>query len=265
MIAELNGKPIEAGELSALALYNYGHFTSLVARDGTVRGLKLHLDRLERDCRTVHGRELDRNEVRRLIDQAARQVDGASVLRVTVFDPALNLGRPGEDLYPHILVTSRAAPAVAPGPITLSVAEYVREWPEVKHVGLFGTVALRRKAQLGGADDVAFCDGEGRLSEGATWNLGFIAADNSVVLPDQPCLSGVTLRLLCNALDEKAIAWSRQTITVENAASMAAGFITNAAAGVRPMASLSDNVLDPDHPRLRDLRQAYDGIAPERI
>lgn len=265
MIAELNGKPIEPNELSGLALYNYGHFTSLVADHGTVRGLGLHLDRLQRDCRALHGCDLDRDELRRLIGQAAGQVDGASVLRVTVFDPALNLGHPGDDLKPQFLITSRPAPASAPGPVTLSATEYVRDWPEVKHVGLFATVALRRAAQLDGFDDVAFHDSDGRLSEGATWNLGFITEDGIVVLPDQPCLPGVTLRLLCGALDEQGTPWREQTVTTADAASMAAGFITNAAVGVRPVSKFDRTSLDHDHPMLAELRDLYTRIAPETI
>lgn len=265
VIAELNGKPIELSEFSALALYNYGHFTSLVAENGAVRGLELHLNRLQRDCRTVHGYDLNRDEVRHLIGQAARQIDGAAVLRVTVFDPALNLGRPGETLRPQFLVTSRPASTTAPGPIALSVAEYVRDWPEVKHVGLFATVALRRAAQLDGFDDVAFCDGQRRLSEGATWNLGFIAPDGSVILPDQPCLPGVTLQLLCDSLDEEGVKWSKQTVTTDHVASMTAGFITNAAVGIRPVAAFGGTALDLGHPLLTILHQAYIGVTPEHI
>ncbi|WP_198587004.1 aminotransferase class IV [Glycomyces xiaoerkulensis] len=265
MIAELNGKPIEPSALSGLALYNYGHFTSLTADRGKVRGLGLHLDRLQRDCRAVHGCDLDRDEARRLIGRVAVQVDGASVLRVTVFDPALDLGHPGEDLRPQCLVTSRRAPTNAPGPIALSVAEYVRDWPEVKHVGLFATVALRRAAQLDGYDDVAFHDGQGRLSEGATWNLGFIDVDGTVILPDQPSLPGVTLQLLCEALDKHGIGWRERTIRVDDASAMTAGFVTNAAVGVRPVSVFNGSVLDAHHPLLADLRRQYSEITAEAI
>lgn len=265
VIAELNGKPIEPGELAGLALYNYGHFTSLVAYDSKAKGLELHLDRLVHDCQELHGSELDRDEVRRLIAQAAARIDGASVIRLTVFDPSLNLSHPGEDLNPQILITTRPAPTASPMPVRLTTTEYVRDLPEVKHVGLFATVSMRRQAQLDGFDDVAFLDATRQLSEGATWNLGFITDDGTIVLPDQPCLPGVTIRLLTDALDREGIEWKRETLVIDGTFRAAAGFITNAAVGVRPIAEFASLVLDTDHPRISELRKLYRDIEPERI
>src|SRR6266540_2864338 len=45
---ELDGRPVDPAELATLALYNYGHFTSMRVDAGRVRGLTLHLDRLVR-------------------------------------------------------------------------------------------------------------------------------------------------------------------------------------------------------------------------
>lgn len=70
-MAELNGRPVGADELQALALTNYGHFTSMRVEDGRVRGLALHLERLARDCRAVFGAELDTGRVRELARRAA--------------------------------------------------------------------------------------------------------------------------------------------------------------------------------------------------
>src|SRR4051794_30508228 len=69
-MAELNGVPVEADELKALALTNYGHFTSMRVDDGRVRGLALHMNRLVRDCRTVFDTELDPDHVLFLVRQA---------------------------------------------------------------------------------------------------------------------------------------------------------------------------------------------------
>ena len=50
---QLNGVLPTMDQVKALALTNYGHFTSMLAEDGRVRGLSLHLQRLARDCRTI--------------------------------------------------------------------------------------------------------------------------------------------------------------------------------------------------------------------
>lgn len=43
----LNGEPPAVDDLRALALVNYGHFTSLQVRGGAAQGLDLHLRRLQ--------------------------------------------------------------------------------------------------------------------------------------------------------------------------------------------------------------------------
>ena len=48
-VTRLDGTPATADDLSALALYNYGHFTALRVEHGRVRGLALHLRRLADD------------------------------------------------------------------------------------------------------------------------------------------------------------------------------------------------------------------------
>jgi branched-subunit amino acid aminotransferase/4-amino-4-deoxychorismate lyase len=57
--AELDGRPVSPHEWQTLALTNYGHFTTFRVDSGRVRGLTLHLDRLDRDCRAVFGVPLD--------------------------------------------------------------------------------------------------------------------------------------------------------------------------------------------------------------
>ncbi|MCP2287160.1 Amino-transferase class IV [Nocardia amikacinitolerans] len=123
---ELNGSPITESDLAALGLVGYGHFTSMRVENHAVRGLSQHMDRLIRDCRTVFDTELDPDRVRELIRHALPDTASPVVVRVTVFDPHLGLGKPGADADPQILVTSREAPAVPQAPLTLRSAVYTR-------------------------------------------------------------------------------------------------------------------------------------------
>ena len=83
-------------EITALAVTGYGHFTTMRVEDGTVRGLGLHLARLARDCRTLFDAGLDLERVRAQVRRAVRGTQGAVVVRVTVFDPALSLAHPAD-------------------------------------------------------------------------------------------------------------------------------------------------------------------------
>lgn len=68
---------------------------------GKVRGLSLHLDRLVHDCRRVFDADLDPERIRELARHALGDATGAVVVRVTVFDPDLELGHPGSDVNWH--------------------------------------------------------------------------------------------------------------------------------------------------------------------
>jgi branched-subunit amino acid aminotransferase/4-amino-4-deoxychorismate lyase len=108
-MAELNGVAATVEQVKTLGLTNYGHFTSMRVEDEQVRGLSLHLDRLVRDCRQVFDADLDRERVRYLVRRILAEVNQPIIVRVTVFDPALELGHPGADATPQILVTARPA------------------------------------------------------------------------------------------------------------------------------------------------------------
>ncbi|WP_406074388.1 hypothetical protein [Micromonospora sp. NBC_01638] len=109
----LDGEPVTPEQLRNLALINYGHFTTMTVDGAGVRGLGLHLERLVRDCRTVLAADLDPVRVRELARQAAEDAGSPAIMRVTVFDPALDLGHVGKPGQPRIL--KQCCPATTAG------------------------------------------------------------------------------------------------------------------------------------------------------
>jgi len=259
-MAELNGAPATPDALKALALVNYGHFTSMRVEEGQIRGLSHHLERLVRDCRTLFRAELDRDQVRAYIAQAVGGRAGTFATRVTVFDPDLDLGRPSASGQPSVLVTARPTSGTPLPPLRVRSAIYVRDLPEVKHVGLFGTLWHRRSAQLAGFDDAVFTDAEAYLSEGPTWNIGFFDGDR-VIWPNAEVLPGITMRLLQQVHDRTALA----PVNVADLPRMEAAFATNVSFGVRPISAINDVELPADHPILDDLRKEYEEIPAESL
>lgn len=265
-MALLNGHPADPGALRALALGNYGHFTSLRVEDQRVRGLGRHLERLVRDCRAVFGTDLDPERVRRQLRAAVGDRTGAFVARVTVFDPGLDLGRPAAAKDPHILVTHRPAGPQPPAPLTVRAARYQREVPEVKHTALFGALHQRRAAQLAGFDDALFVDVHGRVCEGPTWNVGFVDADGAVLWPRADVLPGITMALLKDLHDH-----TTAPVTAAGLSGMQAAFATNTAVGIRAITAIrapgtADDIrYPPDHPLVTRLREAYSALPGERL
>ncbi|MFV2087776.1 aminotransferase class IV family protein [Micromonospora sp. LOL_021] len=255
----LNGKPVDLDQLQVLGLTNYGHFTSMRVDAGRVRGLTLHLDRLTRDCRAVFGAELDQNEVRSYLRWVVDGCAESIVARVTVFDPYLDLGHPASASSPQVLVTTRAASSVPLAPLALTARRYERDVPAVKHVGLFGTMFHRRQAQLAGFDDALFVDGEGFVSEGATWNIGLIEGDE-IVWPQAPVLPGITMALI-----QQERAGLQRRVNVTELDRYAGAFITNAAMGVRRIHAIDAIQWTDAVAPVEQIRRRYAAIPGEPI
>jgi branched-subunit amino acid aminotransferase/4-amino-4-deoxychorismate lyase len=249
-MAELDGAPVSADELQVLALTNYGHFTTMRVEDGRVRGLLLHLDRLVRDCRVLFDAELDPDRVRALARRVAPD-RGAAIIRVTVFDPDLDLGHIGGEARPRVLVTTRPAGNLSLPPLSVGSVPFVREMAEVKSVGLFGALRHRRTMRRAGFDDALFVDARSHVSEGGTWNIGFVRA-GEVVWPDAECLPGTTMRLL-----KDVHPFTVAPVRPAGVAEFEAAFATNAATGVRAVAAIDGRPLAGSHPMLDLLRKEY--------
>ncbi|MFI9723442.1 aminotransferase class IV family protein [Streptomyces sp. NPDC052396] len=256
---ELNGRSADPEALKALALTNYGHFTTLRVEDGRVRGLALHLERLARDCRAVFGAELDLDRVRACLARAAGG-GGSIAVRVTVFDPGLDLGHPAGPADPHILVTTRPAGTLPLPPLRVKTVSYVRDAPAVKHTGLFGTLHARRAAQLAGFDDALFTGPGGLVTEGGTWNVGFVDADGAVVWPEAEVLPGVTMALL-----RRHHPCVEAPLEVSDLGTMRAAFATNAAIGVRAIAGVDELGFATDDVVLEQLSAAYAAVPGEAL
>lgn len=60
---EIDGRAPTAEQLTRAALDNYGHFSAMQVRDRAVRGLRLHLDRLDAANRELFDRPLNGDRV----------------------------------------------------------------------------------------------------------------------------------------------------------------------------------------------------------
>ncbi|MFC9606679.1 aminotransferase class IV family protein [Streptomyces niveus] len=249
---ELNGRPADPESVKALALVNYGHFTSMRVDNQRVRGLALHMERLARDCRAVFDARLDVDRVREYVRRAVNRQDGTFVVRVSVFDPALDMGHPSSPATPHVLVTTRPTGPMPLPPLRAKSVPYVRDLPGVKHLGLFGALHARRAAQLSGFDDALFFGPDGLVSEGGTWNVGFVDAAGSVVWPKGDVLPGVTMALL-----QQYCTHTTAPVALGSVRGMEAAFATNTSIGVRAISAVDDIALPTEHPVLASMRDTY--------
>ena len=253
-IAFLNGNPASADDLRALALTNYGHFTSMQVRGRSVQGLDLHLRRLQNATRELFDSELP---AARTLDNLRIALDAGEPdcsLRFTVFARGFDYRHPAGEFLPDLLVS--LSPPASPDKPALQLKSYpfVRSMPHIKHVGTFPLFHYRRLAIQAGADDALFVTPDGAVSEGSIWNIVFWDGERAV-WPEAPALRGVAEQLLQAGLDQLGMAQQRRRVTLEEAKGFRAAFATNAS-GIQAVLGIDGAVFGTDETLLAQLRAA---------
>ena len=243
--AFLDGRPATADDLRALALANYGHFSSMQVRARAVQGLDLHLHRLKAATRELFDTRLDDARIRASILGAldAAGIDDASV-RVTVYARGFDYAAPYRVLPVDVLVSLTPPRDADPRPAWVKTYPFQRPLPHLKHVGTFPLFQHRRRARREGLDDALFTDARGRISEGSIWNIGFWDGSH-VIWPQADALRGTAERLLQAGLAETRVAQRTAPVEARALAGMRAAFAANAT-GIRPIAGIDETALRPD-------------------
>src|SRR5436190_22800925 len=102
-----------------------------------------------------------------------------------------------------------------------------------------------------------FVEPDGRISEGATWNIGFFDGEH-LVWPDAEALPGMTMQLIRRAHPDFAI----RPVDLNGIAGMDAAFATNVSVGVRPISAINETPLNANNPAISALRNEYLSVEP---
>ncbi len=210
-------------------------------RDGRVRGLDLHLERLDANARELFGRAAGAGRVL----EALRHVvptSGACSVRVTLFSRELRRVVAGDPVEPDIMVSVTAAAASEATAMRALPVRYEREMPQVKHLATYGLLRQMRTARAAGYDDALFVNTSGDVSEGCTWNVCF--TDGSQWRwPEAPALEGVTMQLLRNAMSDAGWPVSTAPISASGLKQFTGAFATNSVSAARPISAVGDQSL----------------------
>lgn len=246
---EIDGAPASAEQLSAVALSSYGHFTAMQVRGRRVRGLRLHLARLDTANRELFGVALDGARVREYIGRAlGSDITDASV-RVHVIES------PGE---PTVMITVRPPGGMGDGPWKLRSVPYQRAVAHIKRVSDFGQAYYRSQALAAGFDEALLTAPDGIISEGAITNAGFFDGTH-VIWPAAPVLSGITMQLIESRLASFALPSRRCHVRLSDLGSFAAVFVTNAR-GIAPVSQVDDTPLVVDDTLMTTLSEVYASV-----
>ncbi|SCZ00745.1 aminotransferase class IV family protein [Microvirga guangxiensis] len=225
-VVQCNGQEATADDLAPLAFAGYAHFTAIQVREGRIRGLDLHLERLRVASVELFGRALPDDQIQFYL-RAALEVGPPDLsLLATVYSPAGEFTVAGSDVEPVLLVRTGPAASGPKGPLALALVNYERVLPAVKHVGEVAKTYFLRQAVDQGFDDAAFVDRQGRLSEGSIWNLAFWDG-TAVVWPAAEMLLGTTMGIVRRQLDRIGVPQRIQEITLDDLPALAGAVVMN--------------------------------------
>ncbi|MCK2215714.1 aminotransferase class IV family protein [Actinomadura sp. ATCC 31491] len=255
--AHLNGRPATAGDLAPLAFAGYAHFTAMQVRDGRVRGLDLHLERLRAASAELFGRTLSDERVRSFLRAAVAAGPPDLSLTAHVYAP----GFAAAGAEPDVLV--RTGPAATPpeGPLALAAAAHERFLPHVKQAGEAAKTYHLRRAAAEGLDDAAFVDRRGRLSEATIWNLAFWDG-SAVVWPVAARLGGVTMGVVRRRLAALGVPQLDREVTLDDLPGLAGAVVMNSWTPAVPVHRIGAADLPPAPSFVKLLHRAYQDEPP---
>ena len=251
---EIDGVAATVERLSAAAPAGYGHFTAMQVREHRVRGLDLHLARLDAANRELFGEGLDPATVRAHIRHALAGGTGDASVRVYVCE------MPGG---PSVMVTVRPPGGMPAGPWRLRTVPYQRTLAHIKHLGDFGQGYFGRLARSNGFDEALLTGPGGVIAEGSITNVAFFDGDG-ILWPAAPVLDGITMQILERQLPACGVPSRRIPVDVSGLHSFRAAFVTNAR-GIAPVGQIDDLSLPVDGTLLATLTGAYESAGWDPI
>ncbi len=232
--------------------------------DGAVRGLDLHLQRLEQEALALFGVAVPEARLRERMQSALSGQARRSSLRVQLFLPAITHRTPDAMGQPNVLTV--VSPPASPlcDALRLQTQDYAREVPELKHNATFGLTRARRLAKEAGFDDALFVGPDGLVSEGSTWNIGFVESGR-IIWPRAPMLLGTGMQLLRKGLDLVGLDSETRVIDRTALAGFRQAFICNSATPACPVGNIDGRSLDVDPAIIDRLQAAWASNAPQAI
>lgn len=251
----VDGAPATLDDLTHVALVNYGAYTSFRVEHGGVRGLDLHLARLEAEAVELFGEPVGDERLRDLICGAVAGQD-ACWLRVSLFSPGISPRTPDWHGTPRVMIAVSPPPAPLADAPRLQLQTYAREAAHLKHAATFGLIRARRTARAAGYADALFVDGAGRISEGSLWNIGFVTGEQ-VIWPQAPMLAGVAQALVQRGLGQAGLTGRTEPLQVTDLYRFDAAFLCNSATPAAAIAAIGDHAFTMPPGLIERLQHAW--------
>lgn len=251
----IDGEPASAAVLAHQVLFPYGAFTSFRVEGGGVRGLGLHLARLETAAIELFGEAAGEARLRELMRGALKGRSDAW-LRVSLFSREVWMRETNRVGPPSVMVGVFDPPPPLALSMRLHPQTYQREAAHLKHAATFGLMRGRRLAKQAGFDDALFVTEAGWISEGTVWNIGFIMGER-IVWPEAPMLAGVAQTLIRDNLAAVGLESETRPVQLEEIAEFDGAFICNSATPACAVDAIGARRFSPDHGTVARVAEAW--------
>jgi branched-subunit amino acid aminotransferase/4-amino-4-deoxychorismate lyase len=259
----IDGEPPTQDDFAYLAMVNYGAFTSFRVEGGGVRGLDRHIARLHASAVILFGESVAETRLRELIRLAVAG-ENACWLRVSLFSPEILARSPSRRGSPKVMTAMSPPPSALAKSLRVMVQVHARHLPEIKHTATLDLVYARRIAREAGFDDALFADADGVISEGTTWNIGFVKNDR-VIWPQAPMLAGVTQGLIEDGLASVGLISETRPVRIADLPDFDAAFICNSTTPACLVTAIGDHTFPSDSALIARLEAAWASNPAEPI
>ena len=245
--------------------HGLGVFETLLAVDGQVRALHLHLGRMATGAAAL-GLDGDRIDVA-IIDSAITTLldrtdlaQGRARIRISLSGGSGDLRTlsPGSDSLLWITASRAADP---PKSVSLITASFRRNESSplagIKALSYAENLVALNRARLSGADEALFYNTRGELCEATTSNIFLVRHDKLLTPPlSSGCLPGTMRQRVLDFCQAAGIAAEETTLTKADLAKASQFFITSAIRGAVPVSTLDGQALSQGAPALLTRLQA---------
>lgn len=212
-LAQIDGQLATVADLTPLAFAGFAHFTAMQVRNGRVRGLDLHLERLRSASLALFDADIPDDRVRSHLRSAIMAAEGDALsLTATVFTRSGEFNSSSEENDLSLLIRASPASNGPEGPLRLAMVQHERFLPGFKHTGETAKTYYLRDARKHGFDDAIFLDRQGRLSEATIWNVAYWDG-STVIWPTADVLTGVTMGVLQRQLKKLGVPQREVAVT----------------------------------------------------
>lgn len=239
----LYSSPSVPKELESAFFYGYSVFTTFIVVNNAVKGLSLHLDRLQSNAKELFRVDIEKKEILDVLKSfvSHQSLKQPSIIRITICPKSFSLVFPEKIDDISIVITHRPIERNITKKIKLQLFPMTRPFAHCKTSFLFPYLSARALAHTHGYDDALLYDQNGNITEGPTWNI-FFQHGNTLVFPKnntQAFLNGITQQLLqlhfCNTFH---IVF--EDISIQDIQKYSSAYMCSAGMGVQPIEAIEN-------------------------